>query len=476
VSLILRFGSDYPDARIITLSQNYRSTQKILEAAYEVIRHNRSRADKKLWTQNNEGVAVTISETGTEQDEAMLVADTITREVRTKRRAYRDHAVLYRTNAQSRILEEVFLTLRVPHILVGGVRFYERKEIKDMIAYLRLVLNPRDEISLKRVLNVPARGIGPTALASLSEVSVMLGVGPLDALASQDFQNRLTKRTLEGVRTFHALICEAREIAERGLVTPVLRHVMNRSGYLEELKAESSEDAIARLENLQELLTVTSQYDETAEGEPNLGEFLEQVALLSDVDSLQNDGDAVTLMTLHSAKGLEFPVVFLTGMEEGVFPHSRSLNSESELEEERRLCYVGMTRAREELHMLHAMRRAVFGQPSFNRRSRFLDDIPSELTSTLVPQTTIVPRGMSSVRSHRSGDYAVVEPRLEPPKRTTWNPPFKVGDRVRHAKFGLGVVVACNPVKNDAEVTVAFPGVTGVKKLLQSFAKLEAVK
>jgi len=475
VSLILRFSSDYPDAKVITLAQNYRSTQRILEAAYEVIRHNRSRAEKKLWTANDEGVPITVSETGTEQDEAMLVADTVAREVRSKRRDWKDFAILYRTNAQSRVMEEVFLTLRIPHILVGGVRFYERREIRDMIAYLRLVLNPRDEISLKRVINVPARGIGSTAIATLAEVAASMGISQFEAMSTQDFQNRLTRRTVEGVRTFVAIVQEAAEAAQRGQVTPVLRHVMNRSGYLEELREENSDESISRLENLQELLNVTGQYDQTAEEEPNLGEFLEQVALLSDADTLKNDGDAVTLMTLHSAKGLEFPVVYLVGLEEGVFPHSRSLTSESELEEERRLCYVGMTRARQELHMLHASRRAVFGQPSFNRRSRFLDDIPCELVSTLLPESTIAPRGLTQVRPNRGGEYAIVEPRRETPTRSTWKPPFNVGDRVRHAKFGLGVVISCNPVKNDAEVTVAFPGVTGVKKLLQSFAKLEAV-
>lgn len=475
VSLILRFSSDYPDAKVITLAQNYRSTQRILEAAYEVIRHNRSRADKKLWTANDEGVPISVSEAGTEQDEAMLVADTVTREVRSRRRTWKDFAVLYRTNAQSRVMEEVFLTLRIPHVLVGGVRFYERKEIRDMIAYLRLALNPRDEISLKRVINVPSRGIGNTAIATLAEVAASMGISQFEAMATQDFQNRLTRRTLEGVRTFVAIVQEAGEMSQRGQVTPVLRHIMNRSGYLDELRAENSEESISRLENLQELLNVTGQYDQTAEEEPSLGEFLEQVALLSDADTLQNGGDAVTLMTLHTAKGLEFPVVYMVGLEEGVFPHSRSLTSESELEEERRLCYVGMTRARQELHMLHASRRAIFGQPSFNRRSRFLDDIPPELTSTLLPETTIAPRGLTQVRPSRSGEYAIVEPRREAPSRSAWKPPFNVGDRVRHTKFGLGVVISCNPVKNDAEVTVAFPGVTGVKKLLQSFAKLEAV-
>jgi DNA helicase-2/ATP-dependent DNA helicase PcrA len=240
------------------------------------------------------------------------------------------------------------------------------------------------------------------------------------------------------------------------------------------LKAEHSQEALGRLENLQELLNVTAEYDATSD-EPSLGGFLESVSLVADVDSLTVDGDAVTLMTLHSAKGLEFPVVFLTGLEEGVFPHSRSLNTDSEVEEERRLCYVGMTRAREELHLVHAHRRSVYGTPNFNRRSRFLDDIPLNLLDTLNVGGYETP-AVRSVSQERSGTYTVTEPKkVEAPRAPLWKPPFEIGDRVRHVKFGMGVVVSCNPIKDDVEVTVAFPGVVGVKKLVQKFAKLEKV-
>jgi DNA helicase II / ATP-dependent DNA helicase PcrA len=275
------------------------------------------------------------------------------------------------------------------------------------------------------------------------------------------------------------MIEDAQQIAEQGSVTYVLKHILQHSGYQDELKAERTEESIARLENLQELINVTSQYDQVSEGAGSLSEFLENVALISDIDTLNESGDAVTLMTLHSSKGLEFPVVYLAGMEEGVFPHSRSLNDHSELEEERRLAYVGMTRAREELRLTHARRRSVYGQPSFNLRSRFIDDIPVELLDEqyAVGSQYAATTPSRSVYPERTGGYTVVN---KPPTQAVvpgpaWKAPFQIGDRVSHPKFGVGVVISCSPVKNDAEVTVVFPGVVGQKKLIQGFAKLEKV-
>ncbi len=477
VSLILRFGSDHPDAKIVKLERNYRSTKTILAAANEIISKNRSRAVKRLWTENDQGVPITLNQAGTEHDEGMTVADAILRDVRTGRRKYGDFSVLYRTNAQSRVMEEAFLTMRIPHVLIGGQRFYERKEVKDMLAYLRLTLNDRDDVSVRRVLNVPTRGIGQGAMKEIETWANERSLNLFEALASQDVQGSLPKRTGSGVRAFVSCIKHAEEVAEAGPVSPVLKVLLNGSGYVDMLKTENSQESIGRLENLQELLNVTAEYDATAE-EPSLAGFMESVSLVADVDNLAEGGDAVTLMTLHSAKGLEFPVVFMVGLEEGVFPHSRSLTSDTELEEERRLCYVGMTRAREELHLMHAHRRALYGQPSFNRRSRFLDEIPEELLDTGPAGYT---PGLRSVRQERTGTYTVTEPRRavvesdRPLRGPSWKPPFDVGDRVRHAKFGIGVVVACNPVRDDAEVTVAFPGVVGVKKLVQKLAKLEKV-
>ncbi len=476
VSLILKFGSDYPDAEIIKLEQNYRSTKRILSAANEVIKKNRGRADKSLWTDNSEGVPITLTQAGTEQDEAMMVADTLLRDVRNNRRTYGDYAVLYRTNAQSRVMEEAFLTMRIPHVLIGGQRFYERKEVKDMIAYLRLTLNPRDDVALKRVINVPTRGVGNTAFGNIEKWANDHGATLMEALHDQEVQAGLQKKTATGIRAFLGTIQEAGELSEQGPVTPVLKQLMNGSGYLDMLRTENSQESISRLENLQELLNVTAEYDATSE-EPSLDGFLESVSLVADVDNLTEGGEAVTLMTLHSAKGLEFPIVFLTGLEEGVFPHSRSLNADIEIEEERRLCYVGMTRAKEELHLMHAHRRSLYGQPNFNRRSRFLEDVPPELLSTL-DGGGYSPPPPRQVYQERSGTYTMTEPRAvvsTPLKGPSWKPPFQVGQRVRHPKFGVGVVVACSPLKNDAEVTVAFPGVIGVKKLVQNLAKLEAI-
>lgn len=468
VSLMLRFGSDYPDAKVITLDQNYRSTRRILDAAYSVIRHNRTRADKRLWTSNGDGPPVTSTRVGTEIDEAMLVVDTINHEVRAGRRSYRDFAVLYRTNAQSRAMEEAFLTMRVPHVLLGGQRFYDRKEIKDMLAYLRVVWNPRDTVSLRRIVNLPTRGIGSAAMQVLEQRSAQMGGSIWEAMRDQETQATLSRQALRGVREFIGVIEDARDLIGQTSVTQILRNVMSRSGYEGMLRLENTEEGRSRTENLYELASVSQRYDEDHE-EPSLGEFLETVSLVADTDKLIETGDAVTLMTLHSSKGLEFPVVFLAGLEEGLFPHSRSIGDETQLEEERRLCYVGMTRAREQLHLLHTSRRLVFGNTQYSMPSRFLADLPSEELDCLLPELA-APESRGARGSVALGP-SVPTPRIEPPP--TWKPPFTVGQQVVHQKFGQGVVIACSPTKDDTEVTVAFPGAVGVKKLLQSFAKLQ---
>lgn len=472
VSLMRRFGSDYPNAKIVRLTRNYRSTQRILDAANAVIARNPARMEKELWTENGAGVAVTSSMAGTDQDEAMAVVDAILREVRAGRRNYGDFAVLYRANAQSRVLEDAFLVMRVPHVLVGGQRFYERREIRDMVAYLRLVLNPLDDTAFRRVVNVPARGVGATSLQYLSEAAAADGASLLDAVRGQEAAGRLGKKPLAALGALAATIEAARALAQAGPVTPVLKYLFDHTGYIETLRAVRTEEAQGRLENLQELVNVTTEFDASTP-EPTLGAFLESVALVSDVDGFHESDSKVSLMTLHSSKGLEFPVVFIVGMEEGVFPHARSLGTDSGLEEERRLCYVGMTRAREELHLARAHRRALFGQPSFNPRSRFLDDLDPGSVETLFGEKEVV-APLRTLRSDRTGNYAVIEPPAPAVKRA-WTPPFTVGQRVQHSKFGIGVVVACGPLKNDAEVTVAFPGATGVKKLVQSLARLEPV-
>lgn len=465
VTHILQFGGEFEGARTIKLERNYRSTKRILGAANEVIRQNRGRAQKQLWTDNPDGPPITITEVGTEQEEAALVADTILQAVRPGRRKFGDFAVLYRTNAQSRVLEETFLMMRIPHLLIGGQRFYERKEVKDMIAYLRVVANPSDDISLKRIINVPGRGIGDVTMDKAEEFA---NGGPLfDAFADWRFQGLLVSKTRNAVIRFVEMVRGATVLIEAGKSEPVLRYVLQNSGYMDELRADRSEESNSRLDNLQELVNVAALHDATSD-EPGLFGFLQEIALLSDADELKESADAVTLMTAHTAKGLEFPVVFMVGMEEGIFPHARSMNSDKQIEEERRLCYVGMTRAMEELHLLHSTRRSTFGQANFNAPSRFLNAIPQEFVTAL--RESVAP-----TMSDRRSSYATAVVSTKPLRGPDWKAPFEVGQQVRHSKFGIGVVVACVPTREDCEVTVAFPGVTGVKKLMNKFAHLEPV-
>lgn len=477
VGLMMRFTLDHPNASLITLDQNYRSSKNILAGAYEVVKHNRSRNDKKLWTANDSGELIQIGESGTEHEEARLAVDTINHEIRTGRRKYGDFAILYRTNAQSRVVEEAFLTHQIPHILVGGQRFYDRKEIKDMIGYLRVAWNPADEVSFRRTINTPTRGIGPSVIQKATAFADARGISLYQAISEPQFEQEIAKKPLSSIRTYCKAIEDARELIPAGAVTPILKLLMQQSGYLDELRAERTDEAQARLENLQELINVTAQFDADPSQEHDLGQFLETVALVSDIDTMKDNGDGVKLMTLHSSKGLEFPVVFLMGLEEGIFPHSRALGNDTELEEERRLCYVGMTRARESLYMTYARRRSQYGQANFNPRSRFIDDLPREIIDQM-PGTTMetsFTRVSNAPRLEplRTGGYAITEsPKASAP---SWTPPFSVGQKVTHRKFGVGIVVACAPLKNDAEVTVAFPGATGIKKMVQSLAKLEAI-
>lgn len=473
VELMLRFGKDHHGSTFITLDQNYRSTSTILEAAHAVVRHIAGRNDKRLWTDNQSGMLVQIGEAGTENDEARLIVDTIQREVLARRRQYGDFAVLYRTNAQSRSLEEAMLTHQVPHVLLGGQRFYDRKEVKDLIAYLRLAWNPADDAALRRVVNVPPRGIGIGTLAKIETIAQESGLALFKVLTDLFSQLSLNKKSAASLKSFVRSIEDVQSLLfEDRPVATVIKSLLQSSGYIDHLRAERTDEAQSRLENLQELLNVAAQFDENAGGIGDVGAFLEMVALVSDVDSLMQAGDGVKLMTLHSAKGLEFPVVFLSGLEEGVFPHSRSRDSERELEEERRLCYVGMTRAQEQLFMTSARRRSHFGQSSFNARSRFIEDIPPHLTDRM-PGSELSPRYQGRAEGtilRRDGESRCADPE---PVSARWQPPFGIGEQVNHRKFGTGIVVACAPMTDDTEVTVAFPGTLGVKKLVQSVAKLE---
>lgn len=471
VSLILQFSKQLPDVTVVTLERNYRSTKRILQAAHEVIKHNRSRAPKILRTDNEAGVPVTLTEVGTPRDEAMLIANVIQTGVAEGGRKYGHYAILFRTNAQSREFEEVFRSARIPHVVIGGQRFYERKEIKDMLAYLKVTANPNDTVSLLRVVNEPPRGIGTVTLTKLEEHAQAI---PLwDALQSGEFQQALNQKQADAIKKFIRCIQRAREIAESGHVAPVLFELQKGSGYADALRAEDTHESRARLENLQELLNAAQRYDEEP-GEHDLVTYLQEISLLSDIDQLIESEDAVSLMTAHSAKGLEFPIVFVAGLEEGVFPHSRSLSAARGIEEERRLCYVAMTRAREQLHLTWCVHRQQMGFSTSPQLSQFVQQIPAKLLTTLVERPKLEsarPRtqSVSAYEYQRAQHGRVPSANTE----TAWNPPFEVGTQVRHPEFGVGFVVHCIPVQDDSEITVAFPGIHGTKKLMNRYARLE---
>ena len=495
VEIILAFEDDYPEAKVVKLERNYRSTGAVLDVANAVIAHNQGRRDKQLRPVKPGGEPPTLHVAGNEQDEAYFAADLIGAAVRRSERRFGDHVVLYRTNAQSRIFEQVFSTLRIPYRMVGGVRFYERKEVRDAIGYLKLLYNPADDVSLGRVINTPARGLGDKTIeiiadhASRRVITRYEAVGEL--VAAED--SPLPTAARRKLRDFHQVIERLRDKVDSLPVPELLGAVLTETGYEAALLAEESIEAAQRLENLKELVSAAAQMAEEP-GRVGLEQFLERTALVSDLDSLEAGQDAVVLMTLHSAKGLEFPVVFLTGLEEGLFPHSRSLEDESALEEERRLCYVGMTRAAERLYLTRAWRRTVFGQTQTQLASRFLAEVPRHLVTgaeSAPPPTR--PVGLFDTPAQREIDISGMLSRqrrlsqpaapVPAPATPTARPlvvgsapdaPYRTGEKVAHAVFGAGMVIACTGGDN-AEVQVAFDAPHGVKRLLVSFAKLERV-
>ncbi len=437
---ILNFEKDYPETQVIKLEQNYRSTKTILDAAHSVISKNEVRSDKQLWTDNDHGAKVVVRQAFNELHEGELIIRDID-EARRNGRNFRDCAVLYRTNAQSRSLEEAFLRARMPYKIIGGTRFYERKEIKDALAYLRLIYQPDDRISFERVVNVPARGLGTKSLERLADFSRQEAIGIMEAAARANDIPGLTGRAQVSLASFAHLIASLRIASEQKTISELVELMLKKSGYLDFLDDRSIQ-AEDRIENVKELISVAQQFDTVG-----LAGFLEEIALIADIDNYSTETDAVTLMTLHAAKGLEFPVVFMPGMEEGIFPHSRTQFSQSELEEERRLCYVGMTRAREQLTLLHASSRLIYGTTQHNPPSRFILDVPSELLSDGAPESP------SSFGQLREPTFVHLE--LEP------------GDEIEHAKFGRGIV---SQVDGD-EIVATFRGV-GAKKLSLAFAPI----
>ncbi|MCL8011685.1 DNA helicase PcrA [Streptomyces sp. AS02] len=484
---ILQFEEDYPDATTILLEQNYRSTQTILTAANAVIERNESRRPKNLWTNAGAGARITGYVADTEHDEAQFVADEIDRLTDSGDAKAGDVAVFYRTNAQSRVFEEVFIRVGLPYKVVGGVRFYERKEVRDVLAYLRVLANPEDTVPLRRILNVPKRGIGDRAEAMIDALSQREKISFPQALKRVDEAYGMAARSTNAVKRFNTLMDELRTIVESGAgPATVLEAVLERTGYLAELQASTDPQDETRIENLQELAAVALEFEqESGEGEASggLADFLERVALVADSDQIPDEDEdgsgVITLMTLHTAKGLEFPVVFLTGMEDGVFPHMRSLGQTKELEEERRLAYVGITRARERLYLTRSSMRSAWGQPSYNPPSRFLEEIPAahvdwKRTGATAPVSSGPAAGVAaSLSSSRSRSSASGASGFAT-RRTAEKPvvALAVGDRVTHDQFGLGTVTAVKGTGANAEATIDF-GEAKPKRLLLRYAPVE---
>ena len=486
---ILDFEHEFPDAHVIKLEQNYRSTGNILDAANGVISNNKGRKEKTLWTDNGEGEKVHLRQFDTAYDEAEFIAEDIRRGVR-EGASYNDNAVLYRTNAQSRLFEEKFIAMNIPYKIVGGINFYARREIKDLLAYLKTVDNGQDDLAVRRIINVPKRGIGLTTINRIQESAAERGIGFYEALLAPELIPGVG-RSASKLDSFAALIEYFKGRADQESISDLLREILEKTGYIESLESEDKVEAEARIENIDELLNKAAAYEEDCQDrdeEPTLSGFLEEVALVADIDSLEEDQDYVVLMTLHSAKGLEFPHVYLAGMEDGLFPSYMTITSDDneDLEEERRLCYVGITRAERELTLTCARRRMVRGETQYNKLSRFVKEIPMNLIDTgnkKIEEGTEVP--VQNTYSHakqafRAQPFAAVSGKqpfsaLQKGSQLTaekgGNLSYGVGDRVRHVKFGEGTVLEIKEGGRDYEVTVEFDN-AGVRKMFAMFAKL----
>lgn len=479
---ILNFENEFHDARVIKLEQNYRSTSNILNAANAVIRNNVGRKDKSLWTENGEGEKIQFRQYDTAYDEADFVSDDIKKRVK-EGAAYNEHAILYRTNAQSRLFEERFVAANIPYKIVGGVNFYARREIKDLLAYLKTIDNGKDDLAVRRIINVPKRGIGLTTINRVQESALEREIGFYDALQGLDLIPNIG-RSVAKLDSFVALIEYFKGISKDETISDLMKEIIEKTGYVENLEAEDKEDAQARIENIDELLSKIAAYEESCvdkDEKPTLSGFLEEVALVADIDSLDEEQDYVIMMTLHSAKGLEFPHVYLVGMEDGLFPSYMTITSDDndELEEERRLCYVGITRAEKDLTVSCARRRMVRGETQYNKMSRFLKEIPAELmesgsafdeevelpTQNAYFQAKQVFKQKAFSTGKTAKQFSVTKEKgLE----------YTVGDRVKHMKFGEGLVTNITEGGRDYEVTVLFDG-AGVKKMFASFARLQKV-
>lgn len=478
---ILDFEKDYPDAKVIKLEQNYRSTQIILDAANAVIENNTGRKPKNLWTENKSGADIIYFQAVDERDEARFVIEQLQNLQRTENKKLGDMAILYRTNTQSRIFEEMLIKSGISYNMVGGLKFYERKEIKDIIAYLRVIFNPADSLSLLRIINVPKRGIGDASLAKIQAYAAANNVSLFEAVSNAAAIDGLSSRFISKLDDLAGIIFELMNLANEAPVEDLIDRVLRDTGYLEELENERTPQAQSRIDNLHELISVAQEFA-ASEEENNLENFLAHVALVSDIDDTELGEDAITLMTLHSSKGLEFPVVFLVGMEEGLFPHARTLMDETEIEEERRLCYVGITRAKEKLFLSSTKMRTIYGNTVTYPPSRFLQEIPARLVKTIKRQERF-----SALENFKqvSEKYSA---RPQKPA-STFNPHsfmpqkpaaaaggtgtrFNTGDRVSHSKWGEGMIVSVKDSPDGQEVKVAFAG-AGVRSLLTKYAVLK---
>ena len=482
---IMNFEKDYPEATVILLEQNYRSTKNILAAANAVIENNLTRKKKELWTDNPTGDRITIYEGATEKNEASYIVREVERLHTMFHVKYGDIAVLYRTNAQSRNIEEAFYATGVPYAMVGSVRFYDRREIKDIIAYLRVIYNPRDTLSLLRIINVPRRGLGPTSIARMMETAEEYRISLFEVITDAQLLSMIPKLSAKvklALEEFAAMVFTFMGQLGTRPIHEIVEDVIETSGYAAALEEEKKEDNRDRLENLREFISVAKNFDDgAAEGENGLADFLAQIALISDVDQTEQSDGTVTLMTFHAAKGLEFPAVFMAGMEEGLFPHSRTLLDDTEIEEERRTCYVGITRAERRLYLTYARQRTIYGRTEMSRPSRFLAEIPEELvehkeadffggTDLRAPSNIWSERSTRTERKrympppqHTAADGSVIRPDA--------SAAFQAGDAVRHSKWGDGRIVAISGSGEDAELAIAFPG-EGIKKFVQKYAPI----
>lgn len=475
---ILEFEKDYESTKVIKLEQNYRCTKKILDAANYVIANNEKRKNKKLWTENEAGESIKLYKGNNDKDEAIFIAETIKSSIN-QGASSKDFAVLYRTNAMSRILEEVFMNKGISYKLIGGLKFYDRKEVKDIIAYLRLINNPADSVSLERIVNVPKRGIGDSSLDKIREFAVFNDISIYNAMLDLEEITTLTKRASNSIEKFISMMNTFIMSKDSLTVSELIKTILEKTNYIEELKKDQDKDKVDRVQNVEEFYSAAVDFEASSEEDKSLSAFLEKIALVSEQDNIDDDSK-VTLMTLHTAKGLEFPTVFIAGFEEGIFPHFSAGEDEDEMEEERRLCYVGITRAKKELYITSARQRLIFGRTTFNVPSSFIDEIPESIIEDISPKQK---ENFNRVYNHEpvpkiKAMNRTISSKIEMPNmaskkvNTLGKAQIKAGVKIKHKVFGKGLVIATKPYGKDVQVTIHFES-AGLKNLMLGSAPIE---